>query len=87
MINYVQTFKKTEFLDDIRGTENKIDYVESLGFVLPDTFSILGLIYNDHLHLNNRNNIDLRQTLYSRLENNTVKGMIGEIKKMYDKSK
>lgn len=79
--------QKTEFLDDIRGTENKIDYVESLGFVLPDTFSILGLIYNDHLHLNNRNNIDLRQTLYSRLENNTVKGMIGEIKKMYDKSK
>lgn len=79
--------QKTKFLDDIRGTENKIDYVESLGFVLPDTFSILGLIYNDHLHLNNRNNIDLRQTLYSRLENNTVKGMIGEIKKMYDKSK
>lgn len=75
--------QKTKFLDDIRGTENKIDYVESLGFVLPDTFSILGLIYNDHLHLNNRNNIDLRQTLYSRLENNTVKGMIGEIKKMY----
>lgn len=79
--------QKTKFLDDIRGTENKIDYVESLGFVLPDTFSILGLIYNDHLHLNNRNNIDLRQTLYSRIENNTVKGMIGEIKKMYDKSK
>lgn len=79
--------QRQEFLNAKNGTENKIDYVESLGFVLPDTFSILGLIYNDPLHLNNKNNIDLRQTLYSRLENNSVKGMIEEIKKMYDKSK
>ena len=47
--------------------------------ICPETFHLLGLIYNDPLHATNRNNIDLRQTLYSRLENNTIKGIIEEI--------
>lgn len=72
------------FLDEAHGTEAKIDYVESLGIVLPETFSLLGLVYNDPLHPNNKNKIDLRQTLYSRLENKTICGMVEEIKKMYD---
>lgn len=76
---------KRIFLEDKHGTENKLDYVESFGNILPETFSLLGLVYNDSLHFNSKNNIDLRQTLYSRLENNTIKGMIGEIKAMYDK--
>ena len=75
---------KKFFLDNSFGTERKIDYVETFNIVLPETFSLLGLVYNDPLHPNNKNNIDLRQTLYSRLENNTIKGMIGEIKKLYD---
>lgn len=70
------------FLDNIHGTENKINYVENLGIICPETFHILGLIYNDSLHATNKNNIDLRQTLYSRLENNTIKGIIGEIYNM-----
>lgn len=76
---------KRIFLEDKHGTENKLDYVESFSYILPETFSLLGLVYNDSLHFNNKNNIDLRQTLYSRLENNTIKGMIGEIKEMYNK--
>lgn len=76
--------QKVQFLEHSNGTETKIDYTESLDVVLPETFSLLGLIYNDPLHPNNKNKIDLRQTLYSRLENNTIKGMISEIKKMYD---
>lgn len=75
--------QKKHFLDESFGTENKINYVETLGIILPETFSLLGLIYNDPLHPNNKNKIDLRQTLYSRLENNTIKGMISEIKNMY----
>jgi SHS2 domain-containing protein len=67
------------FLDNIHGTGNKINYVENLGIICPETFHILGLIYNDPLHATNKNNIDLRQTLYSRLENNTIKGIIEEI--------
>ena len=76
--------QKKKFLDDSFGTENKINYVETFNFVLPETFSLLGLIYNDPLHTNNKNKIDLRQTLYSRLENNIIKGMISEIKKLYE---
>ena len=76
--------QKEYFLDKSFGTENKINYVESFNIVLPETFNLLGLIYNDPLHLNNKNKIDLRQTLYSRLENNTIKGMILEIKNLYE---
>ena len=76
--------QKKIFLDDSFGTENKINYVETFNIVLPETFSLLGLIYNDPLHPNNKNKIDLKQTLYSRLENNTIKGMISEIKKLYE---
>lgn len=76
--------QKKNFLDGSFGTENKINYVETFNIVLPETFSLLGLIYNDPLHTNNKNKIDLRQTLYSRLENNIIKGMISEIKKLYE---
>lgn len=76
--------QKKHFLDESFGTENKINYVETFCIVLPETFSLLGLIYNDPLHPNNKNKIDLRQTLYSRLENNTIKGMISEIKTLYE---
>ena len=75
--------QKRLFLEE-NGTGKKIELVENLGVVVPETFSILGLIYNDSLHFNNKNKIDLRQTLYSRLENNTIKGIVGEIKKLYD---
>lgn len=73
---------KQAFLDDAHGTEKKIDYMEERGYVVPETFSLLGLIYNDPLHPYNKNKIDLRQTLYSRLENNTIRGMVEEIKEM-----
>lgn len=76
--------QRTHFLDNSNGTEAKIEYIETLDIVLPETFSLLGLVYNDPLHPNNKNKIDLRQTLYSRLENDTIKGMISEIKKIYD---
>jgi hypothetical protein len=70
------------FLDEKFGTEKKLEYTEECGIEYPETFSLLGLIYNDPLHPNNRNKVDLRQTLYSRLENNTIRGMIDEIKKL-----
>lgn len=74
--------QKQIFLDEKHGTENKIDYAEELGIICPETFSLLGLLYNDPLHPNNKNQIDLRQTLYSRLQNNVIKGMIEEISKL-----
>lgn len=69
---------KDAFIEE-HGTEKKLLFMEERGYILPETFSLLGLIYNDPLHPYNKNQIDLRQTLYSRLENNTIRGMIGEI--------
>lgn len=73
---------KDHFLNEENGTEKKLDYAVEVGVVCPETFSLLGLIYNDPLHPNSKHNIDLRQTLYSRLENNTIRGMIEEISKL-----
>ena len=70
------------FLDDKFGTEKKLEFTEECGVDYPETFSLLGLIYNDPLHPNNKNKVDLRQTLYSRLENNIIRGMIEEIKNL-----
>ena len=74
--------KKNHFLNEVNGTEKKLDYAAEVGVLCPETFSLLGLIYNDPLHPNSKHNIDLRQTLYSRLENNTIRGMIEEISKL-----
>ena len=72
--------QKDVFLNGKNGTEAKLDYAEEQGVVCPETFSLLGLVYNDSLHPNNKNKIDLRQTLYSRLENQTIRGIVDEIK-------
>lgn len=72
------------FLDEKFGTEKKLEFTEECGVDYPETFSLLGLIYNDPLHPNNKNKVDLRQTLYSRLENNIIRGMIEEIKNLND---
>lgn len=64
------------FLDIIHGTQNKITYAEEQGITCPEIFSLLGLIYNDYLHTDNKSKIDSRETLYSRLENNTIREMI-----------
>lgn len=76
---------KDAFLEE-HGTENKLAFMDERGIILPETFSLLGLIYNDSLHPNNKNQIDIRQTLYSRLENNTIKGMISEINSIVNSS-
>ena len=42
-------------------------------------FSLLGLIYNDNLHIENKSKVDCRETLYSRLENDTIREMIRSV--------
>lgn len=58
------------------GTKKKIEFAEESGVSCHEIFSLLGLIYNDNLHTDNKSNIDSRETLYSRLENNTIRSMI-----------
>jgi hypothetical protein len=68
--------QKDEFIEK-HGTPKKLDYVESLGIDVPETFYLLGLIYNDGLHWHNqRDNIT---PIAIKLENLTIRKMIKEI--------
>ncbi len=70
--------KKT-MLVDIFKTNKKIQFAEENGIICPEIFSMLGLIYNDSLHTDNKSKIDSREILYSRLENNTIREMIRKV--------
>ena len=74
--------KKEQYLNE-HGTTNKILFAEELGIFGPETFNLLGLIYNDYLHTDNKSKIDSRETLYSRLENNTIREMIKNVVKQF----
>ncbi|WP_295023583.1 hypothetical protein [Sulfurimonas sp.] len=70
---------KRIFLDEKNnGTKYKLEYcVEELGISIPETFFLLGLIYNDNLHWNGQR--DYETPLISKLENMTIKKMIQDI--------
>jgi len=70
---------KRIFLDEKNnGTKYKLEYcTEELGMTIPETFFLLGLIYNDNLHWNQHR--DYETPLISKLENMTIKKMIEEI--------
>ena len=74
--------KKVSFLEE-HGTNNKLELAEENAVDCPEVFSMLGLIYNDYLHLDNKSNMDSRETLYSRLENNTIREMIKKVVNSY----
>lgn len=75
--NQLQNDKKDNFLKE-HGTQDKLLYAQNNGIDYPEIFNFLGLIYNDPLHATDRK--DLRQTLYSRLQNNTIRAMIKKVK-------
>ena len=67
---------KTIFLD-IHGTQKKLKFAEQCGIDIPELFYLLGIIYNEPLHVDTKK--DLRQTLYSRLQNKTIMTMIRKV--------
>ena len=70
------TQEKETFLKDRHGTPNKLKYAEENGVNIPEIYYLLGNVYNDPMHVDNKSNKLITQTLYSRLENNTVRSMI-----------
>lgn len=74
--NCLSEEKKAEFLETHR-TNKKIEFAEKNNINIGDTFSLLRVIYNNKLlHTNEPHDIDCRETLYSILENNTIRTMI-----------
>ena len=73
---------KEQFLDE-HSTQKKLYFAAQNGVEYPEVFSLLSLIYNDPLHATDKK--DLRQTLYSRLHNNTIRTMIVRVKELCEK--
>ena len=70
---------KDEFIKK-HGTPNKLNYADEQGINVPEIYYLLGNIYNDPMHVDNKSNKLITQTLYSRLENATVRNMIKMVK-------
>lgn len=64
---------KQEFLAT-HGTTEKLNYAHNQGIVIPETYYLLGIIYNHPLHVIGDN--DISKPLNMKLENETIKSMI-----------
>lgn len=67
---------KVEFIDK-RGTKNKIDFADSLGINSPEIFYLLGILYNDTLHLSDK--FDKVTPIAIKLENIAIRKLITEL--------
>lgn len=78
--NRLYTDEQREQFLKKHGTANKLKYAEECDIDIPELFYLLGNIYNDPMHINNKSQKSITQTLYSRLENNIIRGMIENVK-------
>lgn len=79
---YIQlkTVEQKDIFLSKHGTSEKLGYAEELGIDVPEIYYLLGNIYNDPMHVDNKSNKLITQTLYSRMENNTIRSMIKNVK-------
>ncbi|MGV4528815.1 hypothetical protein [Ornithobacterium rhinotracheale] len=68
---------KKKFIEETKGTKNKLLFAQSIGVDIPETYFLLGIIYNTSLHLSIGQ--DISKPLGLKLENETIKGMIMKI--------
>lgn len=72
----VDPVNKAKFIG-INGTKNKLNFAQSIGVHIPETYFLLGIIYNTSLHLIEGQ--DVSKPLGLKLENGTIKQMIKNI--------
>lgn len=68
---------KRKFVEEVKGTKNKLGFAQSLNVHIPETYFLLGIIYNTSLHLSEGQ--DISKPLGLKLENDTIKQMIRNI--------
>ncbi|MDD2190837.1 MAG: hypothetical protein PHS11_08240 [Eubacteriales bacterium] len=68
---------KRIFIEEVHGTKNKLHFAQSIGVHIPETYFLLGIIYNTSLHLSE--GYDISKPLGLKLENSTIKQMIRNI--------
>ncbi|KRT14719.1 hypothetical protein ASU31_17600 [Pedobacter ginsenosidimutans] len=64
---------KTKFINT-NGSKNKLHFAQNIGIHIPETYFLLGIIYNTSLHLTEGH--DISKPLGLKLENGTIKQMI-----------
>ena len=67
----------------IHGTKNKLQYAVENNIEYPEIFALLGLIYNNSLHLGANGETRSDISLASKLQNNTIKAMIKSVMDTY----
>ena len=66
---------KSNFVDQIvSGTSDKLDYASGLGVLIPETYYLLGIVYNEGLHW--RDDEPFVSKIVTRLQNVTIRNMI-----------
>lgn len=66
---------KSNFVDQIvSGTSDKLDYASGLGVLIPETYYLLGIVYNEGLHW--RDEGQFVSKIVTRLQNVTIRNMI-----------
>ena len=65
---------KRIFIEEVNGTKNKLHFAQTIGVHIPETYFLLGIIYNTSLHLIEGQ--DVSKPLGLKLENGTIKQMI-----------
>lgn len=65
--------QKSDFLGK-RMTKNKLDFAVANGVDVDDTIYLLGIIYNDGMHVHD--NVDDNSPIVSKLENRTIRHML-----------
>lgn len=69
--------QREEFLNNVRKTNNKMDFVARAGIDIPESYFLLGLIYNTNLHWSQGR--DYVSPLASKLNHPTIKQLISNI--------
>ncbi len=67
--------RRSEFLNTFK-TKNKLDFAVESGVDVDDTFYLLGIIYNEGMHVHG--NVDDSSPIVSKLENRTIHHMLIE---------
>jgi hypothetical protein len=74
----IPTADQTRFTDEfVTGTVDKLDFIEQLGFKVPDSHRLLGLLYNEILH--HKEQFDYISAIVSKMKNPAIRGMMSEI--------
>jgi len=71
------TTKQSEFLNT-HTTAVKLEYAMDIGIIVPETYFMLGIIYNDALHWNEKQRDNISPTA-SKLENAMIRKIIKEV--------